>query len=585
MGEYDLLNLLQQQQQSQSTYPSWYTGPRFGLNSGGRSLDPEWLEDQFNYYRPLGAGSVNDKITFSEEELTGKPAKKDVFGGIAGGAMSILPFAGSVINSFKYDNRPSDLSADAGTSYDSIGGRTFRVQNSADDAKVMGEEHAGNIRNGISNVMHGAQAGMQIGGPIGAGVGAVVGGIASLFGGGRRHAAARRALAEQHAYANRTNDFNRNIAMGDVLQNNYYSKYGNSYSQPLAANGFDASGYTGPAKAAGGETMYDSKYEDGTMIPGDPKKGDVVDVNVEPTTTIFTRNGGFAQASLPSIMALKDAKIREVQLSRHIGSIKGDNAKQVAEKVAAPLFAQIQQQKDEANKNLQDLSDMQHEYREAGLLPDPNGQAIPHAVFGIDAANNLAGLTGGLLGLGRYFTARNQRVSRPTTYMPNTQAGRALNMLSGLRINTLPIVQAVNDQAASARYRIANSGGLSGSQKYLANIAQYANTQNALAKAYFDSQVQNNAYKTEEAKSRLESGARDAQNYIASTQWDIDMYDKAHGARERMASQGLADATQALYSWLKTRGQSRMQDYMMRLYAADVDEKTHRAVGLNRYMV
>jgi hypothetical protein len=115
-----------------------------------------------------------------------------------------------------------------------------------------------------------------------------------------------------------------------------------------------------------------------------------------------------------------------------------------------------------------------------------------------------------------------------------------------------------------------NSGGLSGAQKYLGNIATYANALKARADVYTGIQAQNNAYRAAEANARLEGGARDASNYIQAKQWDTNQYDLAHGAKEKMASQGIADATQALYSWLKTRGQTRMQDYMMDLWAQDL---------------
>jgi hypothetical protein len=151
--------------------------------------------------------------------------------------------------------------------------------------------------------------------------------------------------------------------------------------------------------------MYDPQQQDGAIIPGDPNK-DNTPVHTSPDTTIYTKEYGFAEASIPSILAIKDANMKEAGINRHIQQIKGESARNVAKNVAAPLIAELDQQRDKANENLNKLSDMQHMYREYGLLPDNNGQIYPHAAFGMDAANNIAGITGGLLGLGRYFSAK-----------------------------------------------------------------------------------------------------------------------------------------------------------------------------------
>lgn len=461
----------------------------------------------------------------------------------------VISFAGQAYNAAQYGQTSDDILADTGKSYNYINGVGYQTYNNVNDRKYMQEEHTKNINNTLGLMATGASTGALLG-PIGAGVGALAGLGAGLIGGGLSHAQARRELADANYKKMMTNNFNRSIAATQAAQMEHRNMYGNYENAPLhAALGSE------PAYTSAGEVKWNpnDSYSSG-MISGSKAEGDWIPTEVDDDTTIFTNKFNFAQRALPEVMRIK-------AIDAAVDSVKGKSAKEVTKKVLA-------KERNAAEQNLEALTQEQHEVMEP--LRQGYGQ---HAADGLEWGNLFTSLTGGLIGLGQYFGAKGQRVKSPRTYVPNTQALRAMDTLDGLRISQKPIIDQINRDDAAARYRLSTAGGLSGAQKYLGNIALADKTQVAKANALANIQAQNNAYRSAAAQTRMQWGAQEAANMMQAGQWDLDYYSKAHAARQQGMQMGLYNSLNQLQQYIANVNKLRMFGDMRKLYEADINSR------------
>lgn len=498
---------------------------------------------------------TNDPLQRADARRAINNQKWDEFGN---NAMSALPgaisFMGQAFNAFNNGHTSDDILADTRKVNQSVGGVGYQTYGAIDSTGAMRDLHKSNVGNTLGLMASGASAGSAFG-PIGTAIGGALGGIVGLIGGGHRHTKEREMLADAQAKANRYNMYNRSVAATQAAQGDFRNMYGNYENAPLhAANGLEM------AYTSANETVDNRQHPElSGRVPGTGKEGDWIPTPVEQGTgNVFTNNGGingvsYADLAIGPVMALKS-------IQTAVNSVKGKQAKTVTENVLAKY-------KKKAEDSLDSLAYMQHQDMEP--IRQSQGE-VQHAANGLEFGNLLTSLTGGLIGLGQYFGAKNQRVKSPSTYVPNTQANRAFDLLSGLRISQKPIMDQINRDAASARYRLANSGGLSGAQKYLGNIALTANTQTARAKALQDIQEQNNSYLAAEAQARLTNGAQEAQNLIASNRWDLDYYSKAHAARQQGMQMGLYNSLAQLQQYAANASKLKMFDKMYNLYSKDV---------------
>ena len=462
-----------------------------------------------------------------------------------------MAFMGQAFNAAKYGQTADDILRDAGTTMQSVGGVGYQTYKNIDTQRLMDENHKQHVSNTLGLMATGATTGAAFG-PIGAAIGGGVGLLAGLFGGGKSHAQAREAQQDAIYRANMTNNYNRSVAATQAAQMENRRMYGNYENMPLhAANGME------PAYASAGEVKWNpsNSYSSG-MIPGSTAQGDWVPTTVNDDTTIFTKQFDFAQRALPDVMKIK-------AIDNAINSVKGKSAKEVTKNVLA-------KERNAAEQNLTMLAQEQHETME------PIRQAqegVQHAATGLEWGNLLTSGIGGLIGLGQYFGAKNQRVKNPNTYVPNIYAPRAFDILGGMRISSKPIMDQINRDDAAGRYRLATAGGLSGAQKYLGNIALTNNSQVARANALAAIQQQNNAYGSQYAQALLTSGAQEAQNRMATNQWDLDYYSKAHAARQQGMQMGLYNSLNQLQQYMANANKLKMFGDMKRLYEADIKSR------------
>ena len=179
-----------------------------------------------------------------------------------------------------------------------------------------------------------------------------------------------------------------------------------------------------------------------------------------------------------------------------------------------------------------------------------------------------SGLTA-LGGLSQILQAKNQSLNRPTTYAPNQYERQALTTMASRRANLYPQLQAMRDVEARNRWAIRNSGGLTGAQKYLANVASGIGLQRNYANVIDAANQLNNQYKGEWANAALQVGTQNAQRLQNSNQYRDEAYARAHGARTQMEQVGMFNMLNAIQQFYANEFKRHQFERTMNLYDQD----------------
>ena len=161
---------------------------------------------------------------------------------------------------------------------------------------------------------------------------------------------------------------------------------------------------------------------------------------------------------------------------------------------------------------------------------------------GLGAANAISNLS-------RMLWWNNQKPVYNNTYIPNTYQSRGLQGLANLRYNPYPAIQAAKQAERQAAYANANSGGLSGAQKYLGRIALGIGNMQNMANVYAQAEQQNNALRAQYYDAALKYGDADATRRQSALQYDLSRFDQAHGAKVKGVEQWLANSQNAINQW------------------------------------
>lgn len=335
---------------------------------------------------------------------------------------------------------------------------------------------------------------------------------------------------------NSINAYNRSGALGMSLRQkealNDIPDGGTLY----AANGKDvhtAQGYSAiapNARVEGQEVIRDPYTESSHIVPG-PANGDNNYANLKPSDIVYTDKFGISKIAQQAVKAQQAAQ-KDMKTRGPIGR-------------ATAQLAQA-----EATKVLDELAQTQAQLRQVGLLGEEQYAAAKNGkdkLPGFKLGWNwwVDGL-GALTGLGQAFGSALQKVKTPTSYRTNPYEKQALSTLAGLRINPYSIYRDMLNQQRYAQYNLNNAGGLSGSQKALANVGLATGLMNTYGKLNQDIQEQNNKYHSDYATKLLATGDADRQQLIKSNAYDLDYYSKAHAAKQKMVETGIKNWLAAL---------------------------------------
>lgn len=464
-----------------------------------------------------------------------------------------------------------DMLMDAGRSNSSINGVGYEVQNNIDADRIKKDYD----RSNVSKIFTG-----NIGGFVG-----------GLFG----RSKLKDEIETANYIASNTNRVNQNSAMSRGMRMDFYKQYGNPESQVLYAdNGIDPRAQINKrnmkltqtkdgfmfaphnAYGKGGEVVGNLAEQRWDVIKGDKK--DNKPLSVEDGDSVITDKFGLAEEAIPSVLAIKSINDALDRLQVGINSQKSEKSKQIAENVAKAQMNDLEQERDMHNKKLGKITEAQIALRNAGYLPQET-VGYPHAANGLEWGNLFTGLAGIATGLGQFLQAHGSRVKRPYTYSPNLYGNRALEEASSLSVDTKPIIDQIDRESAAGRYRTMTAGGLSGAQRYLANVANIRNTQIAKADALAKADLQNNQYRSNYAQMLATLGAQDATARMQTNQWDLDYYSKAHAARQQGMQMGIYNMLNSLQQYTANANKYNMYKGMYNLYASELTDEQRKILA------
>lgn len=433
--------------------------------------------------------------------------------GIISGAFDL---AQKTADASSYNKSQADLNTQAGTSQQSYGGESYTVQNTVDaaqeKAQVKGQVVSSALGMGASGAATGAAIGSIIPG-IGTAAGAIIGGIGGLvggiFAGKSKKRAMKRALERQRINAAIGNNYNQNIAQSNVMNRLAAEEYGDQQAQQLYLSKGKDSGQPMPHYNEGKGVTLDTAFG---MVKGKPnaytQKGEFI---FDPSTLIGHTVQRGPNDNAPSYVRGKDAVITN---------------KYGLSDAAREAYAQGD------IEGVFDIMNLQRYLHSDGTKHYKGGKSsggiIPWVAGGVTP----------LLGLGtslaQYLSLKNEPVYKPNTYVPNTMGQAALQKMAGIRMNMFPIMNQLRGAESRGKYNLSNIGGLSGAQRYLANAAMAANTQNAIADALYKGQLQDNQYAGQYADMMWKHGANEAANRTNAMRADDDIFMRGNAAKQKM---------------------------------------------------
>lgn len=429
---------------------------------------------------------------------------------------------GAGINSIRNTDQ---ILADAGSSEKSINGISYESINDVGDMKNYNREMGMSF---LTNPFKG---------------------LAMLI--GRR--SQKRALARAERQRQETNKFNMSGALDSYLEQEYANKYGDPQNQILySKNGKDSVhtsegefNITPNSKTEGGEIVYNKERGTAHVIPG-VANGDNNYSSILPSDTIITNRFGLANKARNAAKALES--VNEKKQNR---GVLGEQTDELI--------------KNQATAILDNVAEEQRQYRAMGMLPQPELKKYKDGKGRFPSNWWIDGL-GALSATGNLIADSLQKVKRSNTYRQNPYANNALRMLASLNINPYPINKQLMDQERRNLYAINHMGGLSGAQKAFTNVASGLGTLNSIATSNAKIQEQNNAYKSAYANAAINAGQADRQARIATNQWDLDYYSKAHAAKQQMIQQDIYNALAALQQGYKNNFDKYTFDNIMSRY-------------------
>lgn len=537
-------------------------------------------------------------------------------GGVAGVASSAISFGSSIADSFGGVKSSSDILNESGESYSNGIGYGYQKVNDIDYDGQMREINKENNSNTLKATATGASLGASVGslvGPIGSviggAIGAVGGFVTGLFGGSHRKRKMQRRLEEARVRGINMNGYNQSAAQSDYIANQYYNENGTTQDDVLYAKRGKDAGYKGSeniqnsnvvtslgktnanpnARVAAGESIIDNiddvnKTTGHVVKTGTPGK-DTNLANLQNNTIVLGqdidwRNGmTFKDQSMPYTLALeKINKKYENRTNDKINKLRGrlgwDSDKfqqEQVNKIKQPIVDKL--------KDLSDQQAIQHQQQgqmyTKGNLPGFKGGYNGSNYGYIEPASWMSNAVpmgiGMLSSVGQYFNSKNQSIHTPDIYAGNPYEQAALNEMAKLRVNPYRAIQKIYDQDSMNRYNINRAGGLSGAQKYLANVAAGVSTQQNIADTIQKAQEINNQYRSRWAEMAGNLGSQTAQRRQQANQYNTEYASQAHAARQQGMQMGLRNFLDYIQQYAANEYKRKTGNGMLSLYQQKID--------------
>jgi len=121
------------------------------------------------------------------------------------------------------------------------------------------------------------------------------------------------------------------------------------------------------------------------------------------------------------------------------------------------------------------------------------------------------------------------------------------------------------------KYALSRTGGLTGGQKFAAQVASGIGTQNNIGRMLNDIQAQNNAYRTAYNQALLQSGEQQAQRLQNANQIREEMTARSHAAKQQQMQMGMRNFMDYLNNYAANEYRRKTGNAMLDLYQEDID--------------
>lgn len=198
-------------------------------------------------------------------------------------------------------------------------------------------------------------------------------------------------------------------------------------------------------------------------------------------------------------------------------------------------------------------------------------------------SNVIPNAIGGLASAYQYFDAANQDIRVPDVYAGNPYASAALQDMAKIKINPYSTMRQMYDSERRNKYAMSRTGGLTGGQKYAAQVAAGIGTQQNIGKMLNEIQAQNNAYRTAYNQARLQAGESIAQRQQNANQFREQMAASAHASQTQMKQMGMRNFMDYLTNFAASEYKRKQGNAMLDLYQQQLDMDAAALEALRNY--
>lgn len=186
----------------------------------------------------------------------------------------------------------------------------------------------------------------------------------------------------------------------------------------------------------------------------------------------------------------------------------------------------------------------------------------------------------GLAGMGAeaymYDWWRRNPIQYHSTYARNPYERQALRTMAQNRINPYNAIRAAQDAERRGEYRIDQSGGLTGAQRYLAKVAGTLGNAQNMANIYQEADEKNAALRNQYAEAAAKIGEQDAQRAQHANQHDWDDYVAAHGRKTKGIETHIAGFVNQLNHMYANEAKYKMWRDSIAMYQQQLDDEQAR---------
>lgn len=187
---------------------------------------------------------------------------------------------------------------------------------------------------------------------------------------------------------------------------------------------------------------------------------------------------------------------------------------------------------------------------------------------------------GSLASIYQYLDAASQDIKSPDIYSENPYSSAALQNLASIRINPYNAMRQMYDAERRNRYSLSRTGGLTGGQKYAAQVANSIGTQANIANMLNNIQAQNNQYRAAYNQALINAGEGVAQRRMNANQFDEEMTARAHASKAQQMQAGMRNFMDYLNNYAANEYKRKTGNAMLDLYqqSLDMDEANLEAL-------